>query len=311
MWIVFGLTALMAVLLLISWYCYRLVFYNKNDRPDDPHKIPKGLQYQALADKMLELVLKLEAIPYEPVTITSRDGFSLWGRYYHFLDGAPVQIQFHGYRGNAIREYSGGVQMAQNMGYNVIVVDERAHGRSGGHTITFGIKERFDCADWVKYTAERFGQATPIVLSGVSMGAATVLMASELPLAGNVLAITADCPYSDPGAIIRKVCRDQGYPTWLVYPFICLGALLFGKFRIWEASPLKAVQNTKIPIHLIHGDADDFVPCEMSRQINEVCASRHRLVIFPGAGHGLSYLCDPGRYDEVFGEFLRSCGIGS
>ncbi len=309
LWIVLGIAVAVGLVLVAARFCYRLIFYNLNDREKDAYAVPVGEQYEKLADRMLEEIRKLDALPYEQVFIRSRDGLKLAARYYHFRDGGPVQIQFHGYRGNALREYSGGNVIAQELGYNSLVVDERAHGKSEGHTISFGILERYDCLDWAEYVSKRFGSDTPIILSGISMGAATVLMASELSLPANVAAITADCPYSSPGAIIRKVCRDIGVPGSLAYPFVALGGWVFGGFKIWKSSPVKAVKHTNIPIQLIHGEDDRFVPCEMSRKIYDACAAPKRLATFPDAGHGLSYLADTPRYHQVFKSFMDDCGI--
>ncbi len=308
LWWVLGI-ALAAIVLLAARFCYRLVFYNRNETENDPLVVPPGEQYAALAEPILEVVAELMQLPYEPVYITSRDGLKLFGRYYHFRDNAPVQLQFHGYRGNGIREYAGGHGMAQEMGYNAIVVDERAHGKSEGHTITFGVKERYDVLDWIEYTRNRFGSDVKIILSGVSMGAATVLMASDLNLPENVVAITADCPYSSPGAIIRKVCRDIKIPGWLAYPFVVLGGLIYGHFAIWESSAVKSVAKTDVPIHLIHGEDDRFVPCDMSREILKACKGKARLVTIPDAGHGICFLVDRPKYEKAFMGFLEECGI--
>lgn len=303
-WIAFA-CVMAAAVVWVSRFCYRIAFFNLNERDEDLYVIPPGSQYESVADIMLQHISDLEQLPFEQLCITARDGVHLAARYYHFKDNAPVQILFHGYRGNGVREYSCGNKMAAKLGYNTIVVDERAHGKSGGHTISFGIKERYDCVDWAKYALDRFGENTPVFLSGVSMGAATVLMASELELPSNVVAITADCPYSSPGAIIRKVCKDVKIPGSLAYPFVVLGALLYGHFRIWESSPVKAVQQTTIPILLIHGEDDRFVPCEMSREIFKACVGPKRLVTFPNAGHGLSYLTDTPKYQQTMKNFLQ------
>lgn len=305
-------TVILGILGVSLWaasFCYRLVFYNCNRTKDDPHVLPPGRQYQQVADKMLKLVDDIEQVAYEQVYITAWDGTRLAGRYYHICDGAPVLIQFHGYRGCSMREFSCVYSIAKKLGYNAIAVDERAHGESGGHIITFGIKERYDCRDWVKYATDRFGAGTPLILSGVSMGAAIVLMASELELPDNVSAILADCPYSSPGAIIRKVCTDMKLPAFLVYPFVVLGALVFGRFKIWTGSAVKAVSNTHIPVLLIHGEDDRFVPCNMSRQIYNACASRKKLLTVPAAGHGLCFLVDTQSYEQTLRSFLSACGI--
>lgn len=309
---VFGIlfaVLLTALALLAARFCYRLVFYNINDVEEDVYAIPPGKQYEAVSDVILANIRQLQSLPYEQIYITASDGERLAGKYYHFKDNAPVQILFHGYRGNSTREYACGNQIARALGYNTIVVDERAHGKSGGHTISFGIKERWDCVDWADYARNRFGRNTKLILSGVSMGAATVLMASELDLPETVAAITADCPYSSPGAIIRKVAADVRLPSWLIYPFVVLGALVFGRFRLWESSPVKAVANTDIPILLIHGTDDRFVPCDMSRVIFAACGGPKRLETFKDAGHGLSYLTNSERYQTLYRQFFRECGI--
>lgn len=308
-WIFLLGVALIGIILWVSRFCYRIAFYSMNEKEQDIYAIPPGKQYEAVADRILELIHEVEELSYEIVGVTARDGLHLAGRYYHFRDGAPVMILFHGYRGNGRREFAGNNRIAEQLGFNVIAVDERGHGKSGGHTITFGIKERYDCLSWANYAAERFGNETPIILSGVSMGAATVLMASSLPLPESVKAIIADCPYSSPKAIIQKVSADVKLPPRLAYPFVVIGALVFGRFKLWQSSPVEAVRRTRLPILLIHGDDDRFVPCEMSEEIFEACSSGGELVIFPGAGHALSYFTDTELYVRTVSDFLRICDV--
>lgn len=309
LWFLAGTVLLMGVILWVSRFCYRIAFYSLNEAEQDIYAIPPGKQYESVADRILELIHEVDELSYELISITARDGLHLVGRYYHFKDNAPVMILFHGYRGNAKREFSGNNRIAMKLGLNVIAVDERAHGRSGGHTITFGIKERYDCQAWAEYAAKRFGKEIPIVLSGVSMGAATVLMASSLELPENVAAIIADCPYSSPEEIIKKVSRDVRLPPTLAYPFVVIGALIFGRFQLWEASPVQEVKKTRIPLLLIHGEDDRFVPFEMSKKIYAASTGTAELVIFPGAGHALSYFADPSRYEKTIHSFLIRCGV--
>mgnify|MGYP001117318828 CR=1 FL=1 len=160
------------------WLAYRKAFYSPEERKEDIYALPQGEQYENERQRMLSLIREMDEIPYEAVSISAQDGTKLAARYYHVRDGAPLQIQFHGYRGTALRDFCGGNKLARESGQNTLVVDPRAHGKSGGTTITFGIRERWDCLSWVEYVNQRFGSDTPIFLSGVSMGAATVLMAS-------------------------------------------------------------------------------------------------------------------------------------
>lgn len=172
-----------------------------------------------------------------------------------------------------------------------------------------GINERFDCLSWVKYICERFGNDVKIVISGVSMGAATVLMAAELDLPENVIGIIADCPYSSPKEIITKVCCDMRLPANLVYPFVKLSAKLYGHFDLEAADAAEAVCHAKVPVLLIHGEDDRFVPCSMSKKIYDAAKSSNSnadiiIETFPEAGHGISFMTDAKRYGEILDRAL-------
>ncbi len=312
-WLKLVLILLLLLLLLcaaVMIYAYRLAFYVPEKRgipgEDAPlYNLPQGAGYEALMPGIKRSIERMVERPFEPVTVTSFDGLTLFGRYYHVQDGAPVQIQFHGYRSSGFVDFSGGSYLAAKLGHNALVVDQRSHGRSKGRAITFGVLERQDCISWSNYVIERFGPDTRIVLAGLSMGAATVLMASDLPLPANVKAITADCPYSSPRAIIQKVSRDIHFPAKLTYPLIRLSAKLFAHFDPDAASAVSSVSRSELPVLLLHGEADDFVPCDMSREIYRNAPEGSVLVTVPGAGHGLCYTIAPQRYEAAVQEYLE------
>lgn len=287
-------------------YCFVRCFYSANKSPVDPYGPLHGAQYQAVKDKIYTWTRNIDSAPFEKVAIQSFDGLTLTGRYYHFRDGAPVKIIFHGYRSFALRDCAGGFAMCKNLGINVLTIDERAHGDSDGHTITFGIRERRDCLAWCNYICDRFGAETPIILSGLSMGAATVLMAASLSLPENVCCILSDSPFSSPKEIIKKVCTDMHISAPVAYPFIWLSALIFGRFNLNECTALDGVRSTKIPILILHGEDDYFVPCEMSEYLHRHSNGMTQLATFPGAGHGLSYMIAPEEYEKVVYDFLAA-----
>ena len=158
-----------------------------------------------------------------------------------------------------------------------------------------------------EYAKERFGNDVPIILSGLSMGAATVLMACDLNLPANVKGIIADCPYSSPKEIIMKVAKQMHFPPRLMFPFVWLGAFLFGHFNLLESSAIESIPKCEIPILLLHGDADELVPYEMSQLMQKSGAKDITLETFSGAGHGLSYMIIPDKYEKAAKEFIRKC----
>lgn len=302
-WIIL-IGVLLLLLLAAAALVYRLAFASPEPHEINFYDLPKGDQYEPNHEHMTNLIRELEELPFEQVFITAKDGIRLAARYYHVQNGAPLHIQFHGYRGSSLRDFCGGNKLARSIGHNTLLVDQRGHGLSGGSVITFGIKERYDCQTWAEYAAERFGDI-PMVISGGSMGATTVLMASELPLPKNVRCVVADCPFSEPAAIICKVAKDIGIPRWVALPLAELAARLFGHFSLMDASAVKAVQNTHLPVLILHGEDDRFVPCSMSREIYKAAAGEKVLVTFPGAGHGISYLVDPPAYRKAVVDFLQ------
>ena len=294
------------LLLMAAWYSYKVAFFAPKNKRVSPDRPITGEQYLAVAEDIRRVTGIMAGYTFEEVTIQSYDGSTLYGRYYHMSDNAPVELLFHGYRSHPYRDCSGGHALSRKLKLNTLVVDQRSHGASDGQTISFGVKERKDCLAWSNYAAQRFGKEVPLILSGLSMGAATVLMASELELPKSVACIIADSPYSSPKAIIEKVCADKGYPVGLCRPFLWLGALIFGGFRLDSYTAKDAVRHAKVPILLLHGEDDRLVPCDMSLQIAANCTSRVEVVTFPDAGHGLCYLTDPLRYEDVITNFLHS-----
>ena len=305
---IFLIFLIVVVLILsLSYYAFRITFLAPPHLDTNHYFVPKGPQYDAVRDDIRKSVAQMAQRPYEPITITSFDGSSLFARYYHVSDHAPVQIMFHGYKSSSLLDCSGGSYFASTLGHNAIVVDQRSHGQSSGKVITFGIKERKDCFCWVQYAMQRFGQDVSIILSGLSMGAATVLMAADLNLPKNVKGIVADCPYSSPKEIILKVAKEMKFPPTLMYPFVWLGAFLFGHFNLSETSALKAIKDCDIPILILHGDADQLVPCEMSNHLLQSGAKDITLETFKDAGHGLSYMIIPDKYEQTVLTFINRC----
>ena len=283
---------------------YDKTFYNPPRDPSKPEKLtPVGNHpFREETRKMAE---RINSLPCEFVTTVSHDGLKLSARYYRGNEDMPLCICFHGYRGAAMRDFSGGGLLLIDEGYNVLIVDQRAHGRSDGTNITFGVNERYDVLTWIKYTNERFGADKPTYLFGISMGASTVIMASGLDLPDNIRAVAADCPYSSPKKIIKHVCRRIRLNPELSWPIVWLASRIYAHFDVNAITAAEAVKKTKIPILIIHGEGDRFVPPEMSEEIalaNPDMVERHT---FADAGHGLSYFYDTERYKSIVKDFLK------
>ncbi len=304
-YVILSVGILMLVMTLL-YFIYLRVFHTPVEGQNDPFRFPsENPQYAPYKESQMKGVQELLDTEHELVYIQSYDGLKLGAKIYRFSgsDDAPLAVCFHGWHGMDIRDFRGGVAMLRKMGYNVLLASQRGHGISEGHTLTYGIKERQDVLSWTRYAVERFGEQVQIVLFGVSMGAATVLMASELPLPEQVKGIMADSPYTSPKEIIKKVIKDMKLAPGPLYPLVAAAGLVFGHVRLNSAQAVESVKHTDLPILIMHGDDDRFVPCAMSEEIQKANPAIRRAV-FPGAGHVLSCLKDETRYYAVAGDFL-------
>ena len=303
---------MIAVILIVIFFAalyivYRICFaeYRIPVEKELEKLMPEGKEYdgfQKVIKKGIHVVL--DETDYEAVEVVSHDGLKLYGRYYHRADGAPLIIFMHGYHGNFYRDGNGIYSYSKKYGYNILLAHQRAHGISEGKTITFGVKERHDCKTWVEYAIKRFGAEQEILLSGLSMGAATVMMAADVGLPENVKGIMADCGYSSPKEILCSVMKGLHYPVKLMYPLARLSGKLFGHFDVEEASAVESLKNATVPVLFIHGEGDDFVPTYMSVDCHKVCSSEKELLLIPEAGHGMAYCYGPKEYEAAVDRFF-------
>ena len=308
------LSAALFLVLLTAYICFRMTFFvsKKEKARDRSFEIPPGEIYEPYRDLMLGWMREARALPHEDVTIQSYDGLQLHGQFFEYAPGAPIELMIHGYRGTAERDLCGGVQRSFALGRSALVVDQRASGKSEGHVITFGIRESRDCRSWVNYLICRFGKDVRIILTGISMGASTVMIAAGRQLPANVIGVLADCGFSSAKEIIESVIRDRKLPVKLLYPFVRLGARLYGGFDLEETTAEEAMKRCSLPVIFFHGEADSFVPCRMSRTCYDACAGRKLLHTVPGAGHGLAFPADQQTYIRVLGDFFgpsASCQV--
>ncbi len=299
--------ALIASFFIFSYVGYKISFYSS---PKKRKLLLNNPKPRVKSDDFLSKLLdEIETYPFEDIYIKSFDRLKLYGRYYHFKDNAPLQIMVHGYRGSALRDFAGGLKLAKELGHNAILIDQRAHGKSDGKTISFGINESKDCLSWVNYAINRFGKDVNIILSGVSMGGATVLTASGLDLPKNVKAVIADCPFGTPKMIIKKVISTgMNQKADFIFPFIRIGAVIFGHFNLKGGAEV-SVKNAKIPLLVIHGLSDNYVPDYMSEGIYKNASSTCQRETFPNADHGFSYLVDPDRYTKIVKDFVKNINL--
>ena len=294
----------------ISYVCFRLAFFSsRKHKTEKEFDLPPGDEYVPYYDLMKSWQTQVRQMPHKQVSIKSHDKLTLYGRFYEYKKGAPIELMFHGYRGSADRDLCGGVQRCFSLGRSVLLVDQRAGGKSDGHVISFGVNESRDCLAWIDFIVNNIDKDAKIILCGISMGAATVLMAAGNPLPKNVVGVLADCGYSSAKEMIFKVIRDRRLPAKILYPFVRLGGLVYGGFDVNRANPVESAKSCNVPIIFFHGENDNFVPCDMSRRCFDNCKEPKAIVTVKDADHGLSYVVDKDNYLKSVAEFFNNNGI--
>ncbi len=238
------------------------------------------------------------------VYMDSYDGLKLHALWVPAENPRGTVLFAHGYRSTYLVDVGISFEFYHQLGMNLLIPDQRSHGKSEGKYITFGVKESRDFVSWVEYHNSHFGEF-PILLDGVSMGASTVLYTADKNLPQNVRGMIADCGFTSPkeivSAVFRRVTHLPAVPSIWVAEHC---ARLFGGFSFYECDSRNILKNSKIPVIMAHGTEDDFVPCKMSQEAFSVCGAPKQLLLAEGAGHGLSFLVEKDRYIQMILEFL-------
>ena len=295
------LGALIVVFFIILFALYLFTFYSPKKGQSDHYNLNRPI-YRGVEDEVKPLIDSIAIIPYEDAYITSFDKLRLHARVYLKEGSNKVAVLCHGYRGTPYRDFSGGAVEAINLGYNVILIDERAHGSSQGHSITFGVRETKDAIDWVKYAKNRFGEDIDLALIGISMGGGVALMAADKIGKAKII---VDCPFTSPKVILKQTVKQMGLPVSIVYPLLNLSSIIFSHTNLNKATAYDSIKNTDNKILIIHGGSDSIVPHWISHDLYLKYPDKIQYELFPNADHGMSYLVDRPRYQELIKEFLR------
>lgn len=298
------------IALLIIYALIALWAMNKaiKRRPDVPLEILEKDEKTAwfrFKDDIHQGIDWLSSMPHEVLSTLSHDGLTLYADLIEHEDPRATIIMFHGYRSAGPNDFSCAAEFYYSLGFNLLIVDQRSHGRSQGKYIGFGALERYDCQKWSEVIYERYGKKLPIIITGISMGASTVLMASTLKLPENIIAIIADCGFTSPSEIIGHVIKQTYHiPPRIILPAMSLWSKILAGYSFSEVSTCGILKSNEIPVLFIHGRADDFVPCHMTERAFESCAGEKEVIYVEGAGHGESYIFERERCQNTLKRFI-------
>lgn len=287
-----------------SAYFYRRTMKRGNAKKERTIKMA-GTDWNQYMPLMQERKENMMAQPHEDVYQFSEDGLKLHATWFPAEDSKRVVICFHGYTSQGMSDYIGLSDYYMKRNFSMLLVDERAHGDSEGEYIGFGCLDRMDAQGWIEWVIEKCGEDVSILLHGTSMGGATVLMTSGLKLPVQVKGIVSDCGFTSAKEVFTHVLHSMYHLP--AFPMIQISSLVNRKkagYGLDDCNAAREVQKAEVPILLIHGDADTFVPCSMCEKIYENCASKKQKLIVKGAAHAESYYKDTEAYEQALNEFI-------
>ncbi|MBO5109880.1 MAG: alpha/beta hydrolase [Clostridia bacterium] len=303
------LILLPAALIQINMYLFKTVFSRTKTAAREQERAQEA--FESLSARHQSMHRKgqkwLEATPHEAVVIKSQDSLTLCGKLYPAEGATKTIILFHDFRTTAQTDFAPIAPFFHETGLNVLLVDQRAHAASEGKYICHGVKERYDCLEWIELVRARYGREHEIYLGGMAMGATTVLLAAGLNLPGNVKGIIAESSYTS--------CRDilydgAGRSVWLrhihraILPILCLLCRWIARFDPAKVSTVEAMKKNKTPVLFIHAQNDALVPKAMTMAAYEACTAPKELYVEDGAGHGLTYLSHQKKCQQLVKRFL-------
>ncbi|WP_396442526.1 alpha/beta hydrolase [Levilactobacillus zymae] len=212
----------------------------------------------------------------------------------------------HGYKGNG-ETMANFAQMYHNLGFNVLLPDDRGHGESAGKYISFGWLDRLDYLQWIQQVIDRSDRPVKILLFGVSMGGATMEMLSGESLPPQVKAIIADCGYSSVEAkLVYLLKRQYHLPKYPIEPLVSTISKRRLGYYLNDVTATGQLKKNTRPILFIHGEKDVYVPVGMAYENYAATHAPKQLWIVKNASHAESFWINPQRYQQRVVHFLNT-----
>ncbi len=300
-----------AVIYISAEYFFAFAFKRTSAPPNDFSgafkRLLSGTDREYLLSEISHGKRFLREQPHADVSVTSHDGLKLCGKLYKHENADTTIIFVHDHKSAPDIDFPVLTMRFFREGFNILTIDQRASGKSEGKYYCFGALERYDVETWCRFINDSTASTQKLVLFGCSMGSSTVLAASELTyVKTHVSAIIADCPYDSPEEQFKYILsKDYHLPA---FPLLGVTSLMCKKRVGWsfdEFSASDAVKNTTVPILLIHGTADRYVPADFSVSIFEASNGKSEIMLVDGASHGFSFYREPQRYLARTDDFLR------
>lgn len=309
-WFIFSMIIIiwLAITFAFAYMIFYRVSVRKKPRDPDVHTLFSQNKIDIIGEENIKNTLKwIKESISDNVCIQSDDGLKLHASLINVQNAKGVVIIFHGYRSFGARDFCQQLPILHQAGYNIMLIDQRSHGQSEGKYIYYGTKEYKDALLWRKKASEIYGNELPIAFFGLSMGAATVLMASgEIDKDDTqVKCVIADCPFYDTYGIIKHVLwkYNKIYPQPIIH-FVKFWCRFLADFNMESPSCAEQAKKSSLPFLIFHGKEDKFVPTECSVRLADELGESAKLVLIDEARHAEAIYYSKELYKKELLDFL-------
>ena len=302
-YIIVGILVLFVIPHFLVTYIIFHEFFGHMSQKTIDNRVRKNPNYAKCADEMFLEADKLLQ-KSEEVDITSFDNLKLHG-YLINKGNDKIMVMFHGVHANSLFHFAIQAREALKRNYDVLIVDERAHSKSEGKYITYGVKESEDVKSWVSHVIKQFPEKD-IYLYGLSMGATSLCLANKDLDNTRVKAMVIDSAFININELVSHIVARGNIPKPLFFSGVKFLAKHLAGINFNSFDTRESLKEAKIPAFFVQGTNDIVVSKQFLIDNYNNCASPKDILEVEGVGHTLAIpLGGREAIDRVF-NFLRS-----
>lgn len=246
---------------------------------------------------------------HKQIKISTFDKTILNAYYYESLpSNHRYLIALHGYTSRYNAHSRLFKLLKEKYNFNLLLIDQRGHGESGGRYTTLGVKEQKDIVYWTKYI-KKHDEKAEIILFGASFGAATALLGASL-LSNDILGVIADSPYKDIEFQIKEMIKPKTKSYTSIALFLLnLCTIFLHHFTFKKTNIKEASKNIKVNTLILHSMDDNTVSFSQSKDIYDNLSNKiyKKRVTFKKGRHILSFIYENEKYVEEITDFIDKC----
>jgi len=288
----FYLIIAILVIIVISYYVLSIITYKNliprgKEKPLDECDLT-NTQYKPYISNLYQDMKDMREKPYEEVEIKSFDGLKLKANYYD-NNSNKTAILIHGYKATPLNNFSTIGKYLLDMGYNLLMIYQRTHGKSDGKYITFSKKEGLDLLKWIDYVDSN-EKIDEIILYGISMGSSTLMSISNKIESKKVKLLVFEAGFIKMSKMVKDSLKRKNKALLLFYPLVKVHSLCFSHFNLSGKDISKNLEKCGYKALFIHGKEDRLIDYKNTIHAYDNKKDNKELLLIDGAGHNMCNL---------------------